>query len=104
IKKGKFCTIGGIRINIGLAMLQMSIANGLSFSDFCVVTIDAGRVAKRWCRKKDLTFQRTAAGRSQGHFEVKSSLRRSEDDVYMVPKENIGDRSESVSPSKRMDR
>jgi hypothetical protein len=32
-------------------MLQMSIANGLSFSDFSVVTIDAGRVAKRWCRK-----------------------------------------------------
>jgi len=49
---GKFCTIRGTAINITLAMLQMSVANVLSFSDFRVVTIDAGRVAKRWCRKK----------------------------------------------------
>jgi hypothetical protein len=67
LTRGKFCIIRGTRIDIGLAILQMSIANGRSFSDFSVVTIGAGRVAKCWCETK-VAFQRTAAADSLGHF------------------------------------
>jgi hypothetical protein len=49
---GKFCTTRRNRMNICLRVLQMSVANGWSFSDFRVVAIDAECVAKRWCKKK----------------------------------------------------
>jgi len=55
-------------------MLQMYVANRLSFFDFCIVTIHARRLAKRWCRKK-VAFQRTAAANSQGHFDENSACR-----------------------------
>lgn len=52
LAKGKFCTIRETGINIGLVMLQMSVANVLPFSDFYIVTIGAGRVAKRRVQKE----------------------------------------------------
>ena len=61
----------GRAVSIRLAVLQMSVANGLSFSDFSLVLIEAGCVAKCWCRRIG-SFQPRAVADLLVHFDGKS--------------------------------